>query len=139
MYNATRLWYTDLFNVYRTSIKNKFGVVENSERVLIASGCRGRIYRKSSPSLNNNPQAAELSIDEQLMCDIDIDIQAGDELIIWRGYYIGKSQLEGQTYIAGKPADYFVPFGGVSPDVEHKQVPLQNTERSGAYVELANE
>lgn len=139
MYNATRLWYTDLFKVYRSIQKTKLGVTMNEERVLIASGCRGRIYRKSSPSLNNNPQASELQFNDQLMCDTDIDIKAGDEIVVWRGYHIGRATKEGQVYIAGMPADYYVPFGGVAPDVEHKQVPLQNTQRSEAYVEVSNE
>lgn len=139
MYNATRLWYTDLFKVYRSMQKTKLGVTMNEERILIASGCRGRIYRKSSPSLNNNPQASELAFNDQLMCDVEIDIKAGDEIVVWRGYHIGKSTEEGQVYIAGQPADYYVPFGGVKPDVEHKQVPLQNTQRSEAYVKISDE
>ena len=138
MYNNTRAWFTDLFKVYRTEQVTKLGVTENTQRVLISKNNQGRIYRKSSPSLNNNPQASELLFNDQLMCDTDVDIKAGDEIVVLRGYFIGKTHEgeEGKVYIAGEPADYYTPFGGVAPDVAHKQVPLQNTTRSEAYASI---
>lgn len=135
MYNNTRAWYTDLFKVYRSQQETKLGVTGNMQRVLISKNNRGRIYRKSSPSLQTSPQASELQFNDQLMCDTELDIRAGDEIVVLRGFFIGKCHENdnGQVYIAGEPADYYTPFGGVAPDVEHKQVPLQNTQRSEAY------
>lgn len=139
MYNATKQWYTDLFKVFRSVQVDKLGVTENTKRILISKDNCGRVYRKSSPNLTNNPQASELSFNDQLMCETDLDIRAGDEIVVLRGYFIGKCNNEGDVYIAGEPADYYTPFGGVAPDVEHKQVPLQKQRRSEAYVTIPNE
>lgn len=134
MYNATSLWYSDKFSVYRNVLTEKMGV-SKTERILVSKDNYGRIYRKSNASLNPTPQAAQLSISEALITDIDVDIQAGDELHVLRGFRINKHKNECDIYVAGQPVDYFTPYGGVAPDLQHKQVLLQNTLRTGAYIE----
>lgn len=132
MYNTTSLWYTDIFNIYRNIKTIKSGITKTS-RKLISENNIGRIYRKSNASINSNIQASELQITESLICNIDIDIEAGDEIRVIRGYKINKNKTKVDIYIAGQPVDYYTPYGGVSPDVAHKQVSLTNTLRTGAY------
>lgn len=134
MFNNSQNWFSDVFSVYRNVISEHRGVT-NTERKLISKDNYGRIYRKSNASLNSSPQAAELSINEALITDINVDIQAGDEIHLIRGYKINKKIDKADIYIAGQPVDYYTPFGGVSPDLQHKQVLLQNTLRTGAYIE----
>lgn len=134
MYNNTSLWYTDIFSVYRNIKTEKLGVT-STERKLISKDNPCRIYRKSKPSLNNSPQAAELQISDSLICDIKVDIEAGDEIRVIRGYKINKNKDKADIYIAGLPVDYYTPIGGANPDIQHKEVDLQNTLRSGGYLE----
>lgn len=134
MFNNSQNWYTDLFSVYRNEIVEKMGV-SNTNRVLVSKNNYGRIYRKSNASLNPSPQAAELSINESLITDINIDIKAGDELHVIRGYRINKNKDKCDVYIAGQPVDYYTPFGGVSPDIQHKQIAIQNTLKAEDYIE----
>ena len=134
MYNNTRQWYTDIFSVYQNVLTEKLGVTSTS-RKLVSKDNPCRIYRKSKPSLNNNQQASELQINDNLICDIGVDIQAGDEVHVIRGFKINKNFDKSEIYVAGQPVDYYVPFGGVAPDVQHKEVGLQNTLRTGAYLE----
>ena len=135
MYNNTANWYTDLFSVYRNTINEKMGVI-TTERKLISKDNRCRIYRKSKPSLSPSPQAAELSISDSMICDINIDIEAGDEIRVIRGYFINRNKEEkANIYIAGLAVDYYTPYGGIAPDIQHKEVILQNTLRTGVYTE----
>lgn len=133
MLNNTYQWYTDLFNVYRVQQVTNLGITTD-KRILVTENQRGRIYRKSGSQLNNQLQAAELNINDNLVCDINIDIKAGDLIEVSRGYFIGKFNGNKEQYIAGEPVDYYVPFGGISPDLEHKQVQLQNIKRSNSSV-----
>lgn len=133
MLNNTYQWYTDLFNVYRVQQTTNLGITTDN-RILVVENQRGRIYRKSGSQLNNQLQAAELNINDNLMCDINVDIRAGDLIEVSRGYFIGKFNGIKEQYIAGEPVDYYVPFGGISPDIEHKQVQLQNIKRSNISV-----
>ena len=133
MLNNTYQWYTDLFNVYRVQQITNLGITTD-KRILVTENQRGRIYRKSGSQLNNQLQAAELTINDNLMCNIDVDIKAGDLIEVSRGYFIGKFNGNKEQYIAGEPVDYYVPFGGISPDLEHKQVQLQNIKRSNSSV-----
>lgn len=137
MYNNTANWYTDKFSVYRNLITETMGV-SDTKRKLISKDNFGRIYRKSKPSLNTTPQAAQLQITDSLICDIDVDIKAGDEIWVLRGWSINKIKNEKKQvniYIAGEPVDYYTPYGGVSPDISHKEVQLQNTLRTSATIE----
>lgn len=133
MLNNTYQWYTDLFNVYRVQQVTNLGITTD-KRILVTENQRGRIYRKSGSQLNNQLQAAELNINDNLVCDINIDIKAGDLIEVSRGYFIGKFNGNKEQYIAGEPVDYYIPFGGISPDLEHKQVQLQNIKRSNGSV-----
>lgn len=133
MLNNTYQWYTDLFNVYRVQQVTNLGITTD-KRILVTENQRGRIYRKSGSQLNNQLQAAELNINDNLVCDINVDIKAGDLIEVSRGYFIGKFNGNKEQYIAGEPVDYYIPFGGISPDLEHKQVQLQNIKRSNGSV-----
>lgn len=140
IYNSTQFWYTDLFSVYRNKKTETLGI-SNTERTLVAENCIGRIYRKSNAQINLQPQAAGITINENLMCDIDVDIEAGDEIRVIRGYKINKynkpssmnlSESKCDVYICGQPVNYYTPYGGIAPDVQHKQVPLTNQLRTNA-------
>ena len=135
LFNNSFNWYTDIFSVYRNTETTINGLTK-AKRQLISKDNRGRIYRRSSPSLNRTNQASQYTMNDNLVCDINIDIQSGDEIRVIRGYFLGKNIDKVDVYIAGVPADYYVPFGGVSPDLEHKQIVLQSENISGAvYVE----
>lgn len=124
-------WYTDIFSVYR-NIEETTNGLTTASRKLISKDNKGRIYRRSSPSINRTNQGGQYTMSDNLACPISVDIREGDEIRVIRGYLIGKNTNKVDVYIAGKPADYYVPFGGITPDLEHKQVVLESQNISGA-------
>ena len=61
--------------------------------------------------------------------DVNEDIQTGDELLVISGGNICKAN-EPRRYFAGEPADYYEPFGGAMPDLQHKQIALSGESRT---------
>ena len=54
-------------------------------------------------------------------CAVDVDIEAGDELIVTRGGALGR-QTKPVRYIASKPVLYFDPVGAAATGLEHMEV-----------------
>lgn len=120
-------WYTDSVTIYRVeSIKENH--ITKQERVLIAENIPCRIYRSKTSYANMESTAATITRGDLMAVDNLVDIKAGDELHVIRGGAIGKDGEHARMF-AGEPHDYFTPFGGVSPDIQYKEVPLSSTSR----------
>lgn len=122
--------YQDTFDVYRDVVTVENGITKH-DRTLIVQGCVGRVYQNPTSSINLEDTVAGIDRGNQLMCDIDVDIQTGDEIIVYRSSRIRETPIEVTKYIAGNPNRYCEPFGGYFADLEHLQVALYNAERVG--------
>lgn len=128
-------WYTDSFNVYRVIQTVEKGVTIN-KRKLISENNLGRIYfRKSNPLKSKGEVDVYSQIEDMLSCDTEIDIKEGDELEVKRGYLIGKWNGIIDKYLTGRATDYNIPFGGISPNLDHKEVSVQWINRNEASYE----
>lgn len=67
--------------------------------------------------------AARTRGEDKLSCDLEVDIQAGDELQVIRGGNIGRNDRS-ERYFAGPPQSYYDPVGGALTGLEHKEVTL---------------
>ena len=116
-------WYTDIADIYRV-VSVKKGNVSSQERKQINSRpipCRVYHLEKRGPSMKGN--AAREQSSEKMSCDLSVDIQAGDELLIIRGGALGHKNKP-ERYFAGEPADYYDPVGGALTGLQHKEVAL---------------
>lgn len=120
-------WYTDTFDVYRETSTTVNNLASNS-RNLLYTGVYGRIFNTSSKSPSMKQTAADVTRDLKLACDNSVDIRAGDELIITRGGKLGQNTQKMRAF-AGEPNQYYEPFGGVVPRLDHQEIPLLNQER----------
>ena len=121
-------WYTDLFDAYRVTQTTEGGIVKN-ERVKVLSDVPCRVYSNPNADIQMNEQAATTSAGNTLACDIDIDIHAGDEIIVRRAARIRPTPVSVKRYFAGEPNDLPEPLGGIVADLTHKQVALYNERR----------
>ena len=120
--------YQDIFDVYRV-VDSEEGGITKHDRVCIATGLFGRCYQNPTSSISLEDTASGIDKGNQLMCDIDVDIRTGDEIIVYRSARIRENPIETTRYIAGNPNRYCQPFGGYFADLEHLQVALYNAER----------
>ena len=67
--------------------------------------------------------AASADQKDWLQCDNEVDIQAGDELIIHRGAVLGKSIPDIRAFASG-PNHFFEPFGAIMPGLAHQESQL---------------
>ena len=72
--------------------------------------------------------AASVTQADHLMLDNDVDVRAGDELIIHRGALVGGSTQEVRAF-AADPNHYYEPFGAVIPGLAHQEVRVLQQER----------
>ena len=93
-------WFTDLMDVFRVESVTTDGLT-TQERVQVLSAVPCRVYAPAKNSINLRDGAATTRADEKLACGIDVDIQAGDEIIVTRGGVLGHTRTE--RYIASKP------------------------------------
>lgn len=121
--------YTDTFDLYRV-VETEEGGITKHERVKLLESIPCRAYQNSTPGLQVSEQAAMSNADNQLCCDVDVDIRAGDEIIVHRMARVKSVSLSDRRYFAGRPTDFTMPFGGVWCDIEHKQVALLNEWRA---------
>lgn len=119
--NPNNLWYTDTFSVYREEEYTQ-GNIDKKRRITVSTGNLGRVYKTGHSKTNMTTTASEMVMNDMLACDVSLDIQEGDEIVVVRGGKLGGVQE--MTYFTGQPQDYFEPFGGVVPGLRHKQVPL---------------
>jgi hypothetical protein len=87
------------------------------------------VYSNPNADIQMNEQAATTSAGNTLACDIDIDIHAGDEIIVSRAARIRTMPVSVKRYFAGEPNVYVEPFGGIVANLEHQQVALYNEKR----------
>ena len=120
-------WYTDTVDVYRTEQKMS-GALSTQSRVQVGSGILCRIYEDSAKPIAMTGQAAEIKQTSKLACANEVDIRAGDELIIHRGGALGVATFNTRAF-AGDPHYHFEPFGAVIPGLAHQEIVLLQQER----------
>lgn len=128
--NFLALWYSDSADIYRTS-NFIIGNIDKKTRQLIQSNIPCRIFRSSKPATKMTTTASEYTPFDSLACETSVDIRAGDEIIVSRGINLGYADTNPSRYFAGDPTDYYEPFGGVMPDLAHKEVPLSGGTKVG--------
>lgn len=122
--------YTDTFSTFRVVSHVDGGIIKHDRQsVLIDQPCR--VYNNPTPEISMSEQAATSNGNNTLCCDINLDVQAGDEIIVKRGARISAQPVSTERYFAGLPNTYIEPFFGVSVDLQHKQVALLNEQRVG--------
>ena len=121
-------WYTDTATVNRVE-SYADGNLTKQRRIVAAENVPCRVYRNSSPSTAMKDTAAQVEPSDMLACDIDVDIKAGDEIMVIRGGALGYENKP-LRYFAGEPMPYYEPFGGVVPQLAHQQVPITGEKRN---------
>lgn len=120
-------WYTDTVDIYRvTDVAD--GALTRHERQLVAEGVPCRIYRSGDRPVNMQQTAAYVQQTDKLACAVDVDIRAGDELIVTRGAKLGHPGPITRAF-AADPVYYYEPFGAVIPGIAHQEIPLLQQER----------
>lgn len=115
-------WYTDLVDVYRV-VNATTGNIDTQTRQQVGSSIPCRVYssQKNGPSMQDD--AARVNSTDKLSCAVDVDIRAGDELLVTRGGALGRGG-EPERYFAGNPQHYYDPVGGALTGLEHLEVGL---------------
>lgn len=121
-------WYTDLVDVYRDT-DYKDGSVTKQMRLKVLSKVPCRVFRSARARPDMTDTAAEVVSSDALACANEVDIKAGDLLMITRGGRIGKQMKPPDRYFAGSTTYYYEPFGGVMPKLDHQEIPLLLEER----------
>lgn len=120
-------WYTDTVDIYRvTDVAD--GALTRHERQLVAEGVPCRVYRSGDNPIRMQQTAANVQQTDKLACGLDVDIHAGDELIVTRGAKLGRSGPVTRAF-AADPVYYYEPFGAVIPGLAHQEIPLLQQER----------
>ena len=115
-------WYTDIVDVYRV-VNATTGNIDTQARQQVGSAIPCRVYnsQKNGPSMQDS--AARVNSTDKLSCAVDVDIRAGDELLVTRGGALGRGG-EPERYFAGNPQHYYDPVGGALTGLEHLEVGL---------------
>lgn len=122
-----RDWYTDRMDIYRVQAY-KDGSLTRHERRKIASDVPCRVYQTDAARLELNQTAASVRQTDWVQCDNAVDVQAGDELRLFRGEGLGRELPEMRAF-AADPNHFFEPFGAVLPGLAHQEIPLVQEER----------
>ena len=120
-------WYTDTVDVYRTE-QTMSGALTRQSRKQVGCDIACRVYEDSAKPIVMTGQAAEIKQTSQLACANEVDIRAGDELIIHRGGALGVVTFDTRAF-AGEPHYHFEPFGTVIPGLAHQEIVLLQQER----------
>lgn len=126
-------WYTDTVDVYRVQAVMD-GSLTRHERVRVLAGVPCRIYQSDNRAIQMSQEAASVRQEDRLACDVSVDIQAGDELLIRRGARLGKPGPTIRAF-AADPNLYYEPFGAVIPGLAHQEIRLLQQERVKGGVE----
>ena len=119
--------YTDTVDVWRVVGSTTNNLTTNT-RTELYTGIPCRIYESDSKPINMERTAANIKQQDRLMCAVDVDIKAGDQLIVHRGAGLGHN-TESIRAFAADPNLYFEPFGAVIPGLAHLEVRLFQQER----------
>ena len=118
-------WYTDRMDVYRT-VQEEENHLTVSVRKLVYENvpCRlYRSYRSDHKALELTDTAAQQVQENQLMAGLEVVIEAGDELLIYRGKALGREEPVLRAF-AARPNCYYEPFGAVMPALAHQEIRL---------------
>lgn len=115
-------WYTDLMDIYR--VTDTGGAVTRQTLTLIQSDVPCRVYSSQTNNLAINPTAATANKNDKLSCGVDVDVRAGDTLMITRGGALNRGRAP-VRYIASQPQAFFDPVGGALTGLEHLEVGLK--------------
>lgn len=126
-------WYTDTVDVYRVR-DIMVGNLTRHKRVQVSAGIPCRIYQSDNKSISMSQTASSVSQNDHMACDISVDIQAGDELLIHRGGRLGKPGPTIRAF-AADPNLYYEPFGAIIPGLAHQEIRLLQQERVKGGVE----
>ena len=117
-------WYTDSVDIYRV-ISSKDGGTTRDSRELVAANIPCRVYQSAAPGVTFG-NAADITGQDMLGCDTDVDIQRGDELIITRGAASNpKGTRPALRYFAGNQTYYYDDFA----DIDHQEIAITYEER----------
>ena len=115
-------WYTDAMSIYR-NVDNMVGNVNKKERKLIAERIPCRVYKSGRNGPRMPQGAAERGSTDKLSCDLNVDIKAGDEILVVRGGMLGMTGNP-ERYFADRPNAYYDPVAGALLGLEHQEVVL---------------
>lgn len=119
-------WYTDTVDIWRAIPSTTNGLTSHTlTELYTAIPCR--VYQSDSQPINMEQTAAHVKQADRLMCGTNVDIQAGDQLIIHRGAGLGQTVPDIRAF-AADPNLYFEPFGAVLPGLAHMEVRLLQQE-----------
>ena len=122
-----RDWYTDTVDIWRV-VPVQDGSLTRHERRELYRNIPCRLYQVEAPEARMSQAAASADQKDWLQCDNEVDIQAGDELIIHRGAVLGKSIPDIRAFASG-PNHFFEPFGAIMPGLAHQEIRLLQQER----------
>lgn len=120
--------YTDTFTSYRVEAAVVGGITKHC-RVKVLEDIPCRVYSTPNAEPQMSEQAATVSANNTLCCDVGTDIKAGDEIIVSRGSRIRSAPVSTERYFAGLPNTLIEPFFGISVDLSHMQVALFHDKR----------
>ncbi|MDR4023144.1 MAG: hypothetical protein Q3W84_04875 [Eubacteriales bacterium] len=120
-------WYTDTMQIWRNVATTTNGLT-SYDRQMIAENVPCRIYQSDNQPISMEQTSAHIKQNDRLMCGINTDIRAGDQLIIERGGGLGYSPATIRAF-AADPNYYYEPFGAVMPGLAHIEVRLLQEER----------
>lgn len=123
-----RDWYTDRMDIYRTEPVEE-GALTRQERRQIATGAPCRLFHTGGNKLTLEREAASVGQSDWVQCGNEVDVRAGDELIIRPGAELNRQSPPLRAF-AGQPNQYFEPFGAALPGLAHQEIPLERKERT---------
>ena len=115
-------WYTDLVDVYRV-VNTTTGNIDTQTRQQVGSAIPCRVYnsQKNGPSMQDG--AARVNSTDKLSCAVDVDIRAGDELLVTRGKALRRGP-GAEPYVARNAQHYYDPVRAALTGLEHLEVGL---------------
>lgn len=125
--NPMNNWYTDYADVYRVNLVVVNGFNEHTERILVREKMPCRVFQSSNPQTKMTTTYSSVEPRDMLACSTKEDIKAGDKLVVTRGARVGGTGVT--SYIAGEPTDYYEPYGGARPRIDHKEVPISGERK----------
>lgn len=119
-------WYTDRVTVCRVC-PSRDGALTVHERRTVVEAVPCRVYRSGVHGPRMQSTAAYTEGEDKLACANDVDIRAGDELLIRRGGGLGEVRRAMRAF-AGEPVHFYEPFGAVMPGLAHQELALLQKE-----------
>lgn len=116
-------WYTDSVDIYRVVSVKAGNITRQKRQKQNEAPVPCRVYRSNRDGPIMSDTAARERSAEKMACDLSVDIQAGDELLIIRGGNLG-IQNKPKRYFSGEPQPYYDPVGGALTGLEHQEVGL---------------